>query len=246
MNSSDLDKSIELAETLLEQKNILYMPDITRLKLYKEHPERFEGLMPYINGNIEFSIGLVSLFPKLLFTPFLLASKILRKFLALKRDKTLPPSGQDLSSLVISSGMATNVIAAPSRETNDSILEAILDIAQEEADTVTFGEKVRDLSYSKFETNKRFAEMADIDYAYLNKLINGKLRPNATISRDLAIKICLALELDLLEANELLSLAGYILCGSTKRDRILSICVQQKAGVIATNEVLLKREQSLL
>src|SRR4051794_11259493 len=110
MNSSELDRIIELTEKFLEQQNILYMPDITRLKLYKEHTDRFEGMMPYIKGNIEYSQGLASLFPKLLFTPFLLVSKILRKLLAAKGDKTFSLSGKGPSSLVIPSEEATNAV----------------------------------------------------------------------------------------------------------------------------------------
>jgi hypothetical protein len=93
-------------------------------------------------------------------------------------------------------------------KSNDEIFNSILQMVEDNADSETFAQRVKTMSFQKYKTTKEFSESENIDYSHLNKLINGKLRENAVISRDLAIKICLALELDLLDCNKLFPWQG--------------------------------------
>ncbi|OLS36218.1 hypothetical protein [Bacillus sp. MRMR6] len=240
MKINDVEKEILALDHELEERNIVLMPDLTQIQVFKENPTSIQEFIPYIQNSIDYTMDLASALKKFLYSPFLFFTDLIRKNNLVKKTSknTIETDNNYSSSLTRTS--------VKKIKSNDEIFSSILTMVEDNADTETFAERVKALSFHKYNTTKEFSAKANIDYSHLNKLINGKLRENAVISRDLAIKICLALELDLLESNELLSLAGYILCGNTSRDRVLSLCVMHKVGVITTNMILDKRGLPIL
>lgn len=93
---------------------------------------------------------------------------------------------------------------------------------------------------------KKLSDNVQIDYSYLNKLLNNKLPDNTVISRDLIVKFGLALQLDFIETNKLLAKSGYILCGQNVRDIILGLCLDHRVGIIDTNILLEQRGLRML
>jgi hypothetical protein len=239
MQINDVEKKILALDHELEERNIVLVPDLTQIQVFKENPKSIQEYIPYIQNSIDYTMDLASALKKFLFSPFLFISDLIRKNNFIKKT-----SKDTIETDNYSNALTTTSIKKI--KSNDEIFSSILTMVEDNADTETFAERVKTLSFQKYNTTKEFSEKANIDYSHLNKLINGKLRENAVISRDLAVKICLALELDLLESNELLSLAGYILCGNTSRDRVLSLCVMHKVGVITTNIILDKRRLPIL
>lgn len=240
MKITDVEKKILALDRALEERSIILVPDLTQIQVFKDNPKTLQEYIPYIQSSIDYTRDLTGAFKKFLYSPFLFISEIIRKIQFRKTTS---------SENVIDIGKVSNTSPSnfvKSIKSDDEVFTSILTMVEEHANTETFSQRVKVLSFQKFKTTKDFSELASIDYSHLNKLLNGKLRDNAVISRDLTIKICLALELDLLEANELLSLAGYILCGNTSRDRVLSLCVMQKTGVTTANIILEKRGLPLL
>lgn len=92
-------------------------------------------------------------------------------------------------------------------------------------------------------SQREICARAAIDEAYLSKLLNGKYDK---FTKDKLIRLCLALDLNLKDTNNILSKAGYILIGNNKRDVIISICVDSKQGLVMTNELLYQYNQPLL
>jgi DNA-binding Xre family transcriptional regulator len=239
MKMNDVEKKILALDRSLEERNIVLVPDLNQIQVFKENPKSLQEYIPYIQSNIDFTSDLAGTLKKFLYSPFLFITELIRKINFIKKT----------SENVIEVDSNSNILAPTSVKavkSNDEIFSSILTMVEDHADTETFAQRVKKLSFQKYKTTKEFSESANIDYSHLNKLINGKLRENAVISRDLAIKICLALELDLLDSNELLSLAGYILCGNTSRDRMLSLCIMHKTGVTQANIILEKRGLPIL
>jgi hypothetical protein len=128
----------------------------------------------------------------------------------------------------------------------EKILKDLEKILKEKAKSLNFTQELKRLVAIKTSTLKELSDYAMVEYSYLNKLINGKLPEQATISRDLIVRLCLAMKLNLLQSNELMSKAGYLLSGQNERDITLCICIESGAGVILTNELLEERKQKLL
>lgn len=84
--------------------------------------------------------------------------------------------------------------------------------------------KLRDLS-----------DKAQVDYSYLNKIVNKKIPDDLQISKDVVIKLCLSLKLGLITSKKMLFKAGYSLSNSIKRDLVLRNCISKKLSVIDTN-----------
>jgi hypothetical protein len=239
MKINDVEKKILALDRSLEERNIVLVPDLTQIQVFKENPKTLQEYIPYIQSSIDYTRDLTGALRKFLYSPFLFITELVRKIKFIKTTSENIIEMENKSNLLTSTSIKTI-------KSNDEIFSSILTMVEDNADTETFAQRVKNLSFQKYKTTKDFSQSANIDYSHLNKLINGKLRENAVISRDLAVKICLALELDLLESNELLSLAGYILCGNTTRDRVLSLCVMHKVGVMTTNILLDKRGLPIL
>jgi hypothetical protein len=239
MKINDVEKKILALDHALEERNIVLVPDLAQIQVFKDNPKSLQEYIPYIQSSIDFTTDFASALKKFLYSPFLFISELVRKINFIKKTPENVTQVENYPNPLISTSVK-------SIKMNDEIFSSILTMVEDHIDTETFAQRVKNLSFQKYKTTKEFSDSANIDYSHLNKLINGKLRENAVISRDLAIKICLALELDLLDSNELLSLAGYILCGNTRRDRVLSLCVMHKVGVITTNIILDKRGLPIL
>ncbi|HZG85611.1 hypothetical protein [Paenibacillus sp.] len=238
-NGESIVDKILMTEQFLSTQKTMLMPDVRELQVYKEHRHRFESVLPYLELDIRSSLAIKNALSKIAFQPFTFAIQLVKTLsqalLAGKRGGT-PPG-------LNGAGAAVGAVAAIDKH---AMVYKIQEMLREEATHASFAQELNRIAFAKVSTVKELSERSNIEYSYLNKLLNNKLRPNATISRDLTIKLCLALELDLLEANELMSRAGYILCGNTERDRLLSLCVQEKTGVMTANEILEARQLPLL
>ncbi|MEH7123715.1 hypothetical protein V7127_10705 [Bacillus sp. JJ1773] len=239
MKINDVEKKILALDQSLEERNIVLVPDLTQIQVFKENPKSLQEYIPYIQSSIDYTTDLASALKKFLYSPFLFITELVRKINFIKKT---PGNVIEMDNYPT----PFSLTSVKTIKSNDEIFNSILTMVEDNADSETFAQRVKTLSFQKYKTTKEFSESANVDYSHLNKLINGKLRENAVISRDLAIKICLALELDLLDCNELLSLAGYILCGNTRRDRVLSLCVMHKVGVTTANIILEKRGLPIL
>jgi len=121
----------------------------------------------------------------------------------------------------------------------EKILTDIETLLRSKSDINDFSTELNKLLGEKEVDNlSAFADKACVDYSYLNKIINRKLPDKTVVSRDFTIKLCLALELDLNESNDLISRAGYVICGQNKRDIVVSVCLQYRTGVMETNLIL--------
>lgn len=92
--------------------------------------------------------------------------------------------------------------------------------------------------------NSLVYKTAQIDRKLFSKIISVK---GYNPSKDTAIALAIALELDLKETNILLSKAGYILSGSRKKDLIIAYFINKKTYDIDTiNDALYKLGESTL
>ncbi|MFO7887393.1 MAG: hypothetical protein R6U59_03665 [Eubacteriales bacterium] len=81
------------------------------------------------------------------------------------------------------------------------------------------------------------ANRANVDYTILNKILNNK-RELETISKDYIIKLCLGLNLNIRESQELLMSAGYVLLGVSERELFIRAAIQEELNITDTNLVL--------
>lgn len=79
--------------------------------------------------------------------------------------------------------------------------------------------------------NKGYLSDSDFyNYAGISRQSFSKIRNNSSkVSREMAIHIAVALELDYSGANELLNLAGYSLKSTSRRDAIISYIMRNKS-----------------
>lgn len=90
------------------------------------------------------------------------------------------------------------------------------------------------------------AKRADLDYSTLNKFLNKKRPENAAITKEYLLRICIALELNLSETNNVISHAGYFLSGKDRRDIVISVCIENKAGLVLINQILYEKGFKIL
>ncbi len=125
------------------------------------------------------------------------------------------------------------------RRDKEKILEEIDEALKVDANILDVVQKLNQIIFEKDLKLVEVADRSDIDYSYLNKFLNKKFdNNNKTITKSFLLRLCLALELDLNDTNDLICRAGYFLCGQDKRDIVISICIDNKAGLILTNQIL--------
>ncbi|MDW7668893.1 MAG: helix-turn-helix transcriptional regulator, partial [Bacillota bacterium] len=81
------------------------------------------------------------------------------------------------------------------------------------------------------------ANRANVEYTTLNKILNNK-REVENISKDYIIKLCLGLNLNMRESQELLMSAGYVLLGISERELFIRAAIQEGLNITDTNLVL--------
>lgn len=84
--------------------------------------------------------------------------------------------------------------------------------------------------------NSEVAEKAGIERTYFYKILGGEKIP----SRDKVIQIAIGLDMNTNETNYLLSLLGYTIYANTKRDIIISFCIDKSLNIYQTDECLQK------
>ncbi len=85
---------------------------------------------------------------------------------------------------------------------------------------------------------------AEINKQYLYELLANKRKKP---SRDVVLKLCIALNLDLEQCNTLLKKASHgSLYPRVTRDSVILYCLLNKMNLIETNILLLEKEQDLL
>lgn len=65
------------------------------------------------------------------------------------------------------------------------------------------------------------------DYAGVSKQVISKIKTEKRVSREVALHLAVALELDYEEANQLLSLAGYTMRATNRREAIISFIMRR-------------------
>jgi len=84
---------------------------------------------------------------------------------------------------------------------------------------------------------------AEINEIYAYQIFSGKRMP----SRDKLLCLCLGMELDAIETNQLLKYAGFApLYPKSKRDSIILFGFEKKQSIIAINEALYDNGESTL
>lgn len=85
--------------------------------------------------------------------------------------------------------------------------------------------------------------------SYVSKQTFSKIRKSQNYhpDKDTAIKLCLGLELDINETNDLLSKSGYTLSPSIKRDLVIKYFIENKEfNIMGLNDVLYDLDLPLL
>lgn len=82
--------------------------------------------------------------------------------------------------------------------------------------------------------NSEIIFKSNIDKSYFYKILTGEKIP----SRDRIIQIAIALELNVIETNDLLGKLGYALYGGNKRDMIIIHCIENKINLIDIDYIL--------
>jgi transcriptional regulator with XRE-family HTH domain len=83
----------------------------------------------------------------------------------------------------------------------------------------------------------KLANEANVEYTTLNKILNNR-RDVDNISKDYIIKLCLGLNLNIRESQELLMSAGYVLLGINERELFIRAAIQEGLSITDTNLVL--------
>jgi transcriptional regulator with XRE-family HTH domain len=83
----------------------------------------------------------------------------------------------------------------------------------------------------------KLANEANVEYTTLNKILNNR-RDVDSISKDYIIKLCLGLNLNIRESQELLMSAGYVLLGINERELFIRAAIQEGLSITDTNLVL--------
>lgn len=92
--------------------------------------------------------------------------------------------------------------------------------------------------------NSAIYKKANISKQHFSKLIN---HPNPTITKPVAVAFAMALELDLIQTQELIKRAGYTLTNSSVFDLIIQYHIENKIyNVVEINIVLYEFDQVLL
>jgi hypothetical protein len=108
--------------------------------------------------------------------------------------------------------------------------------------TESFSERLNRYMAAKALTGPALYNKAHISRSVFSDVQSGKAPSKKT-----AVKICMALELTLKQAMELLQLAGYTLSRNRKEDLIIMYCILKKEyGLIKVNHILHENNCQLL
>jgi hypothetical protein len=129
------------------------------------------------------------------------------------------------------------------KKPNMRLIQQELDvILKQKIDTVGFGKYIESLIAKKDFKIVDVIKGSGMEQSYLYKIIKGTKTP----SRDQAIKLAIALNLNIIETNDLLARLGYILYGENKRDSIISFCIARGASLYDIDSILDKYHEKTL
>lgn len=173
MNKRLINKNIDIVNELVIREDILYLSDVSNLPTLKED----KRLTEIISRDIATSMEIRSFLYIVKSIPGV--SYVVKMFYCLKKIKE--NSRLKESKYMVEKG---KVIAE---------IESVLRGNLNENDFIQGLNKT--ISESGY-TQSQLANKAPIDYTYLNKILNRKLPPGSTVSRDIIIKIALAFGID--------------------------------------------------
>lgn len=127
------------------------------------------------------------------------------------------------------------------RETVDrdlrDIAKELEDIVKGRKDMEGFDYLLRKQYVKSNMTQTQLANRANVEYTTLNKILNNR-RDVESISKDYILKLCLGLNLNLNESQELLMSAGYVLLGISERELFIRAAIEEGLSITDTNLVL--------
>jgi transcriptional regulator with XRE-family HTH domain len=110
-------------------------------------------------------------------------------------------------------------------------------IVENRKDLETFEYLIRRHYVKSNMSQVKLANEANVEYTTLNKILNNR-RDVDSISKDYIIKLCLGLNLNIRESQELLMSAGYVLLGINERELFIRAAIQEGLSITDTNLVL--------
>ena len=124
-----------------------------------------------------------------------------------------------------------------SLQDKEKILSDIETVLASKKNEYAFSNVLKNIMLEKNFTMAKLAQEANVDYSYLNKLMNNKL-PENSIRKDYIIKLAFAMHLNVIETGLLLEPAGYILFGAGERETFLMVCLEHGVPLDEVNELL--------
>lgn len=216
MNKKEtVEREINFKTKLFQDEDIIYTGDLKTISALQN--------ANYLTEIFEYDTEAINVFENVLksvplFTPFVSLMKLIKKIIGVVSKKSNYKRNKD--------------------EQKKKVLSEIEKLLLNNSDISSFTSELNVISGKKGISLTSLADKACVDYSYLNKFINNKLPIGAVVSRDFTLKLCLALELNLHETNELITKAGYIICGQNERDIVISVCIENLVGLMTTNEIL--------
>jgi transcriptional regulator with XRE-family HTH domain len=118
-------------------------------------------------------------------------------------------------------------------------------IVENRKDLETFEYLIRRHYVKSNMSQVKLANEANVEYTTLNKILNNR-RDVDSISKDYIIKLCLGLNLNIRESQELLMSAGYVLLGINERELFIRAAIQEGLSITDANLVLDMNNMKLL
>lgn len=110
-------------------------------------------------------------------------------------------------------------------------------------ENMTFSQYIGELMKQKKLDKSAVVKQANIHRTYAYQILDGSKNPG----RDKAIAICIAMNLTLKETQRALTLSeNRILYAKDARDSIIIFCINKKASIMETNELLYEEKQPIL
>lgn len=89
----------------------------------------------------------------------------------------------------------------------------------------------------KYKVEKKYKTLSKFsDYAGVSKQVISKIKTEKRVSREVALHLAVALELDYEEANQFLSIAGYTLRATNRREAIISFIMRRSPYTLSDVE----------